>query len=578
MLKNWKLRIASAALVAVSVTAGCFDFKADLAKCQESGPCKEEQGGPGDGGTDAGTDGGTDAGTDGGADAGCTFVSAVDLPDDDSLDLNCDGVDGVASTALFVDPATGNDAVGTPGSPSQPLSTLKEALARIRSGTAADKVAIFLAKGTYNEDGLTLDRPVSLYGGFGGRDDWFRKAGEVTHLHGGKVGLTVNGLRSAGVVLERMTISSANGSVAGEPSIALHVLGTSDMELRDAVLAAGRGGTGAEGAAGDAGIPGADGGVGNAANVDSAGGGGSGGGNVCPGWNTSGGSGQQGGGGGSGAPGEMGLALNGMDSTPGGDAGTGGTTSDLPLPSTTTTCNGGPGGPGGDGFSGDAGTPGPQGSGTGTLDNSMWVANQLGQAGTRGGPGAGGGGGGSGGGCPVYRTARGAAGGGSGGGGSGGCGGEGGKGGGGGGASIALLLIDSNVQLKDVQFQTLGGGTGGRGGAGGTGGTGGVGGTGGQGGFTSNATNNARIYSPVGGNGGNGGNGGQGGNGGPGGGGGGGPSVGIWCGPNAHFVPVTPLTEDGLGSGGNGGESPGGNPGAPGLKALTVGCPDAGTP
>ena len=41
-------------------------------------------------------------------DAGC--AAALDLPDDDYLDANCDGIDGDASTSMFVDIVSGDDA------------------------------------------------------------------------------------------------------------------------------------------------------------------------------------------------------------------------------------------------------------------------------------------------------------------------------------------------------------------------------------------------------------------------------------------------------------------------------------
>lgn len=570
MLKNWKLRLASAALVAVSVTVGCFDFDEDLQKCQQSGTCKEDEG------ANPGNDGGTDAGADGGGtDAGCVVVDLEEQPGDNQ-DFDCDGVDGVAKTGLFVDPARGSDSSGIPGTPQQPLSTLTEALARIQSGTATGKVAIYLAQGTYNEPGLALDVPVSLYGGYGGLNDWFRKPEHITHLDGGTVGFTVRGLRGSLVLLERLTITSSNGAADGGPSIAMYVVDTDGVTLSQDVLAAGLGGPGAAGSGANAGTNGPDGGSGSPANKTTGGNLGLPGRNTCGGVDVFGGVGKQGGAAAAGTTGDPGR--------PSGAAG--GTGGPLGIPNTPSlsffwNCEGGDGGTGQQGATGDGGVPGAGGGGVGELRNGIWIATQSGERGGVGGPGSGGGGGGSGGGCPASGDAMAAAGGGSGGGGAGGCGGEGGHGGGGGGASIALLLVNSDVGLSSVTLRTQGGGPGGTAGSGGRGGFGGPGGAGGAGGSESQTdTVNNKSYTTTGGAGGAGGPGGNGGQGGPGGGGGGGPSVGVWCGPNAAFSSPEPLfNQGGLGSGGRGGSAgDGGVAGDAGITALTHNCPDAGTP
>ncbi len=143
---------------------------------------------------------------------------------------------------------------------------------------------------------------------------------------------------------------------------------------------------------------------------------------------------------------------------------------------------------GGSGRSGNPGAAGSVGAGAatlGTLSASGW-APQAGASGGFGGVAQGGGGG------------RGGATGGGGGGGAGGCGGAPGGAGGGGGASVALLLFNAPVTLKDVQLTTGdagdggdgadgqggldGGEAGGRIGSGCDGGTGGRGGAGGGGG------------------------------------------------------------------------------------------------
>lgn len=571
MLKTWKLRIASAALVGVAVTAGCLDFNDARAKCDSpDGRCAQGAAPP-------------DGGTDGGTDAGCIITNPMDTLGDNQ-DTNCDGFDGVATSALFVDPVNGSDASGVAGTPETPLRTLGEALQRIRSGTVKDKAAIVLAQGTYNEDGLVLDKAVSLYGGFGGRSNWFRQAGLVTQLNGGTVGFTVNGLPDSGIVLEQLTIASADATGAGSPSIALYVLGSSGVQLRQDILLAGRGATGKAGDGGTPGTDAPDGGAGGNGDDVTQGTPGPGANFSCGGRDVSGGGGKKGS---SETAGLQGVVGNPQPQADGG--GLGGVGGNVGNPSTPDTnnfqnCIGGPGGSGDAGVPGDAGIAGQAGRGEGVIQDGGWFTNQTGSNGTAGTAGAGGGGGGSGGGCPVLGTdvtKQTAAGAGSGGGGAGGCGGLGGEGGGGGGASIALLLSDSNVTLSDVTLKTQGGGSGGPGGAGGRGGQGGGGGVGGKNDAPHtysyfNVSAGANVsYTTRGGSGGSGGNGGNGGAGGPGGGGGGGPSVGIWCGPNAGYTSSQPITDERLGNGGKGGDSAG-NPGADGQKLPTMDCPDAG--
>ncbi|WP_395810568.1 hypothetical protein [Archangium minus] len=495
------------------------------------------------------------------------------LPDEQAgVDSHCNGV---AEAGLFVDPVKGSDAPGSSGSPDVPLRTLREALQRLRSGQVHDKVAIYLASGSFDEAALTLDVPVSLCGGYGGVNDWVRREGQRSRLAGGTVGLTVRDLPDAGIVLESVSIHSANGVAPGEPSIALRVLRSSGVKLSHVALEAGLGAPGADGGSGTPGQGGANGGNGSDAYDTIPGSAGQAGTTACAGSDRSGGAGGAGmtsGDGNAGSPGKP--------NTRGGAGGSG--NGDFICGSDVDSCNCN-GYPGGNGLSGAMGAKGPSGaggSGLGTLDweAGVWRPSQQGGAGGSGLPGEGGGGGGGGGSSdgdnPFFTPA---AGGGGGGGGGGGCGGTGGKGGGGGGASIALLLVDARVTVGEgTQLRVLGGGPGGSGGAGGEGGLGGLGGTGGTGGFeiiSENQTPIGKTIYSTGGQGGSGGKGGGGGAGGAGGGGGGGPSVGVWCGPDAGFVSSTTLSEQDLGPGGAGGTSPGGNAGAAGSRWLTYDCP-----
>jgi hypothetical protein len=536
--------LLGAALVAVLAAAGCFNFDEAKQVCETTGNCVKPDGG-----------------------LPCKFEDNNDEPDDDFRDLNCDGVDGMLDGGIFVDPVRGTD--DGAGTADAPLKTLTEALNRARAPNAPKRV--YLAQGAYNESGLVIDNQVALHGAYGGRDNrWERGGGYTSFLDGGPVGLVIRNIASgSGTVLDHLTVQSANATEPGTASIALQVVDSQDVLLRRSTFVAG---LGAPGYAGDAGTPGLDGGVGSPggnATVNNPGRYGAGGTSLCNDVNASGGNGDDGAPTGNisepGKPGSSGLPSGlGGSGGPGGAAG-------VTTPGAPVSCTAGTGMPGTAGTPGDGGTPGSSGSGMGELRNTLWVANQQGGPGTAGSPGSGGGGGGSGGACKRETvnatTIEGAAGGGSGGGGGGGCGGGAGNGGGGGGASIAVMLVRSNVQFAgDTVLRTRGGG---RGGAGGEGGAGGVGGTGGLGGRR--GTNLQELYLSYGGDGGTGGPGGNGGPGGPGGGGGGGPSVGIWCSTDAGYI-GSPTFQ--VGDGGVGGlPGTGGNAGQPGPRIDSQGCP-----
>ncbi len=570
MRKIWTL---GATLSVLLTASGCYDFDAAEERCKDAGRCVS-----GEDGEDAGPDAGVDSGTDAGEDAGpCTITSDVDLPDDQFLDENCDGVDGQADAGLFVDPAAGRDDPGR-GSREAPLKTLARALELLREADGGGPNRVYLAGGFYDEAGLVLDVPASLHGGYvPGTTRWTRRADNLARVDGGPVGFTVQNVRDAGIVLEYVYVRSANGAQPGDPSIAMRVLGSSGVDLRHAVLEAGLGATGAAGSPGDAGPQGATGANGGDAGVGTAeqGGGGAGGTVVCfDGFRPDGGSGRLGA-----APDSNGRdGFTGWLMTPGGRGGDAGIqTQPCDEARRTCYCTGLNGLEGASGVDGGAGGPGRPGSGLGELFAGTWRSNQRGANGDLGQPGNGGGGGGSGGGCILDdENAPSAAGGGSGGGGSGGCGGQGGEGGGGGGASIALLLIDSQVAVKDAtELRTQGGGNGGSGGNGGPGSAGGLGGAGGLRGARFTAATVPGVtyaYDVLGGNGGRGGNGGSGGNGGAGGGGGGGPSVGVWCGPDAGVILQDGGVSYALGSGGTGGPSAG-TSGDAGVVAPTIDCP-----
>jgi len=454
---------------------------------------------------------------------------ALDRPDDDRRDLNCDGFEGDIARSVFVAP---DGADGAPGTPAAPLRTIGAAL-QLAAGSSKD--AVIVARGTYAES-LILPRGVSLYGGFDAANDWVRDP--LDRATWSVITAVQIVVRAESIDrpawMESLRLSATTPVVAGESAVALLARAADSLTVRHVELAAAAGADGAGGAAGRAGHDGP-------AGADGAPG--------CEGEGTDcegcsepeyglGGQGACTDGGRGGAPG-----YGPIESEAGGGVFGGGSGGVAGL-------NGLPGGPGGDGSSGGPGTGGAGGDALGRIDGDGFWRGDPGDDGLAGETGSSGGGGGGGsGGFPPPCTLYGGAG---GGGAAGGCGGEGGRGGQGGGGSIGLLLVDSSLFIEDATFQAAGGGTGGAGGPGGPPGLGGAGGIGGAAIGTAGA-------------GGDGGRGGDGGAGGGGGGGGGGVAFGIYrAGTSAPIVIASTFEVGAGGAGGSG--APGAGDGTPGAS------------
>jgi hypothetical protein len=466
----------------------------------------------------------------------CTVQAGPDEPDPQGADSNCDGYDGDLNRAIFVSAADGND--GNDGLlPGRPVRSIGRAftLALAFSGI---RTQVIVTAGNYAGVGLALVSGAGYYGGYSG--DFRRRTAEhsVVTAEGG---VMASDLRAA-TVLDQVDLVAPDAVGAGASSTALYVLNSgANLALRAVSVTAGNG---------VAGLPGLGGSVGNAGSQGANGAGNGGGG----------GGGTGGGRGGTGVsrgagPGGAAGAANGSGCGGGAGAGSGGG---------GLGCNDGDprrGGDGGNGCGGNAGGHGGAGNATGAFGPRGYdFVPSNGAPGNNGGTGGGGGGGGAGGGedcqacvfgactCVYCGTGRGG-----GGGGGGGDGGTAGTGGSGGGASIGIIVINSDLQIRgEVVVNTR---SGGRGGAGGNGGAGGAGAAGGFGATDADNTQ---------GDGGNGGRGGNGGNGGCGGGGGGGPSVGIWGNGGAAVSGVGGIAFN-LGAAGAGGASCG-NGGAAGAR------------
>jgi hypothetical protein len=432
----------------------------------------------------------------------------LDEPDDQTQDTNCDGIDGDALASIFV--ATyGDDA--NPGTKIAPMKTVQAAI----DAVAADdtKSWVIVEIGAYMGP-VTLKEGVNIVGGYA--FGWRRDTRGFSAIRGGNPSVEAVDITASTRVMN-LELEPTRQIGPGESVFTMVLERSPGVVLNRMRLLGGVAGAGASGAQGMTGGAGEMGGRGGDGKEDSSfvgckrnarATGGAGGMPIC-------------GGGQGGAGGQPGKENDGGDDGSPGDGG----------------AQGGGGGPasgvGSEGKVGVVGTPGAAGAGApagGMLEGRVWISN----AGDVGGVGNPGGGGGS-----SFCDSWGGAG---GGGGSGGCGGAGGVGGAGGAASIALLLIESDVQVLNSRIVIGAGGQGGQGGEGGDGGAGGPGGGGGSKEDDSGA-------------GGKGGQGGKGGRGGQGGGGAGGSAYGIYSDAALSVMPV--MVEYVPGQGGQGGAGAG---------------------
>lgn len=476
--------------------------------------------------------------------------NAADEPDLAYIDSNCDDIDGDLSEMVYLDPTGGLDS-NSGLNPNAPVLSLDEAYT---VAVAQGFTWIAVAAGNPPLSG-DLVEGISIAGGYDTASTWARTASIMPEISVSSDGLAVDNW-AISTEYQQMRFEAGTTSTASASSFALTIVDSQGLLFSGCELVSGGGGDGAAGLDGASGTNGTDGTNGSDGCEDSGG--------FCSSCSTpstgSGGAGCNSANGGSGgAPGkECGGGSGGGDGSPpttivgsgsaSGNGGSGG----------GNESDGATGGSGGDGDDGGNGTPGND---IGTFDASGYLIADGG-GGDAGDPGGGAGGGGGGGGtgcgwgeCDTFGGAGGGAGGGA-------CGGEGALGGVGGGSSVAILLVNSTINIQTGTLTTGNGGDGGDGGNGGAGGAGGDGGTGG-----SDATG---ILQGNSGSGGYGGDGGDGGAGGDGGGGGGGPSVGVVCRDNS-VLNLDPATVFTIGNGGTGGSSSSA-PGSDGLTGQTDGC------
>ncbi len=89
-----------------------------------------------------------------GCEYACSFQNNTDLPDDNFVDANCDGIDGNPNNAIFVAPfPLGND--NFPGTRAQPMATITNALSRAQSQGRS----LYISQGSYSPgNGFSIKR------------------------------------------------------------------------------------------------------------------------------------------------------------------------------------------------------------------------------------------------------------------------------------------------------------------------------------------------------------------------------------------------------------------------------------
>jgi hypothetical protein len=501
-------------------------------------------------------------------DCECHYLSEVDHPGadfpqfPDSLDVNCDGIDGEVDNAIFV-AKNGNDA--WPGSLEEPKRTIQ---AGIDAAALMDKRDVYVATGVYSEI-IALAASVAVYGGYSADfrvrnvllyESAILSPAPLPGLPGAVNAIGIQGGLPGTTVFDGFTVFGFNQRSPGMSSYSVY-LRECDITVR---ISNNRvfGGSGGPGLRGTDGVDGS-GGTPGALGIDAfdllarygiphcstktqyTSPGGLRGSFACGGIDVSGGAG-------------------GLRTCPALISGSNSIT-ELPVatefgsPGVNNSAGGGGGSPGrdvyhqayscdgystlgpvegGNGVDGDEGTNGLSGTGcpvsSGSVAGGIWQP-ALAQDGTTGFPGGGGAGGGSGAGAWTEQScfAKGFNydnfGGTGGGGGSGGCQGTAGSAGTGAGGAFTIFVVFEQVPvtLPMLYANTLAGGVGGPGGAGGNGGVGGSGGFGAQGGAGGGGYIPPTTTYPAF-KGGKGGSGGRGGHGGGGGGGCGGPAYGIY--------------------------------------------------
>ena len=181
---------------------------------------------------------------DGLTDNGCEYVCRVTDPldpvDEDGVDANCDGFDGVLSRLIFVSTNGSDDGTGTP---EDPVLTMAGALDLVDGDTGRQR--LILAEGIYSVAGLgDIPAGVSLIAGYSSDGNWTRSALARAELVDATEPLLLGG--GEGVLIEGVEVRVPDAPL-GEPgsmSAALIIENGDGVQVRNSVFSAGRGSDG----------------------------------------------------------------------------------------------------------------------------------------------------------------------------------------------------------------------------------------------------------------------------------------------------------------------------------------------
>ena len=170
----------------------------------------------------------------------CHITNSNDLPDDNFVDSNCDGIDGDVNNAIFVSP-NGND--GSSGSKSSPVKTITKGIT-LANSAGKD---VYVAAGTYAyTTTITLKNGVSIYGGYN-KTNWTRNdSNTVTINVSHRVAMSGTSL-SAPTVLDRLKITGGNGTSGSKSAYGVKASSSNGLTITNCEIQSGNGYSGSNG-------------------------------------------------------------------------------------------------------------------------------------------------------------------------------------------------------------------------------------------------------------------------------------------------------------------------------------------
>lgn len=169
-------------------------------------------------------------------------ANAVDDPDAEFVDSNCDGIDGSEKDSIFVSPLGDDAFVGTMD---KPVATIGKG---IELALAQDKV-VLVCTTTYQENLVVTgsESALRVYGAYACLDGWGRTKGNTTVAPVSGVPLSISDVTTE-VVFSQFEFVAPNATLPGESSIAARVVGSKEVAFDHVDLVAGDGKKGLSGA------------------------------------------------------------------------------------------------------------------------------------------------------------------------------------------------------------------------------------------------------------------------------------------------------------------------------------------